>query len=105
MLSVSLLDQVYRLQVSLGILWGHFSVLGSRVLFLSVLGRALGCFGVNLGGFWELWGSLWMTFSRFVGFCWIALTLQPKSAFVRFGRSRAVPFCQLLQVLIEGVNL
>ena len=89
----------------MGVLLGHFSVIGSCVLFCSCSGTG---FGVLWGQFGWLLGALGVTLGDFFKLCGLLLDCTHSAAkidFLRFGRSLAAPFCPLLQVLIGGVNL
>ena len=76
-LSVQLLNQVYRPRVPNRPVLRHFS----RLFLRLVPGRFCMRFFVNLSAIWVPLGRLLATFVRFMGFCWIALTLTRKPTF------------------------
>jgi hypothetical protein len=57
----------------------------------------------EMGALWVPFGRLLVTFWRFVGFCWIALTLTPKPTFSGFGGPESALMRSLFQVWIQGV--
>ena len=52
---------------------------------------------------WVPLGRLLATFLRFVGFCWMALSLERKPIFPGFGGPRSALLRPLFQVWIQGV--
>ena len=57
----------------------------------------------NFGVIWEEFGHLFFVFSKFEGFCWMALPLERKPIFSGFGGPRSALLRLLFQVWIQGV--
>ena len=62
-------------------------------------------FELYFGALAEPFGRLSVTFYRFVGFCWMALTLQRKPIFSGFGAPGSALFHALFQEWIRGMFL
>ena len=92
-LPVPLLRQVCK--TLLGV---SFPCMFSRLFF----GACFFAFGLRLGVLWEPFGRLLVTFWRFVGFGWIALTLERKHTWRGLGGPWSALVRLLLQVLILG---
>ena len=57
----------------------------------------------EMGAIWVPFGRLLATFYRFVGFCWMALTLKRKPIFSGFGGPGSALVRPLFQVWNQGV--
>ena len=100
-----------RFGLHLGILWEPFGLLFVIEVFWGLFFSCV--FESGFSGSWSGLGSLWAPFwvafgglfCDFIeiwGLCWIALTLQPNTYFIRFGRCLVSTSSSTFQVLIPG---
>ena len=75
------------------------------LVFRSSFGWSFAALGLHLGALGQPLGRLFVTFLRFVGFCWMALTLKRKPLFSGFGALGSALFRHFFQVWIQGVFL